>query len=286
MKFGRKYKLTIELENGKALEVASPLTCEFNIERTYASSLNQAVFKVYNLSLKNRNQLFQTRFTSARAGGKRKSIVFQAGYDNLTTCFKGSILEAYSFRQGVDVITYINAQDGGYQAYTSTANLTLSAGETFLDGFKKIAATMGLQIGSIGKTEGEYKRGKPVAGNTFYLLSKDFKNEFFIDLEKINKLAENEYIKSSVFEISSQTGLLGTPIIQGASLVVNTLFEPQINVANVVAVKSLITPKYDGQYKVMGVSHTGIISEAQAGDATTTLQLLAGTKLTGELQAV
>ena len=187
----------------------------------------------------------------------------------------------YPYRQGSDVITFINAQDGGYEAYTGFSNVTLTAGTTFLDAFKTIGKSLGLNLGAIGETTGEYKRGKVLIGNSFTLMSKEFKDEFFIDLEKINKLKINEYIKSGAgaIQITSETGLLVTPILQGTRLVVEMLLEPRIKVGNLVDIKSSINPKFDGQYKVIGINHTGIISEASSGQARTVLQLDTGNKL-------
>ena len=165
MKLGRKYKLTIELEDGEAIEITDPLTCEFQIERNANASLNNATFKIFNLSKTNSNQLTQNRYTAARADGKRKAVVFQVGYGDLSIAFTGSILEAYPYRQGSNVITFINAQDGGFEAYTKFSNLTLSAGTTFLDAFKSLVGGLGLQLGAIGETTGSYKRGKALIGN-------------------------------------------------------------------------------------------------------------------------
>lgn len=304
MKFGRHYKLLIEnkkiineafigptspnLNPETALEITDPLTCEFQIERNANSSLNNATFKLYNLSKTNRDNLVQNRYSAANSQGKRKKISFQVGYENLSLAFTGSVLEAYPYRQGVDIITFINAQDGGFESYTTFSNTTLAAGTTILDGFKTLASAMGLQIGAVGKIEGTYKRGRALIGNNFSLLSKDFKDEFFIDLNTVNMLHVNEYIKTKggAVQISSESGLLGTPILQGTKLVVNMLLEPRINVGNLVDIKSSINPKFDGQYKVIGISHKGIISEATSGDASTTLQLDTGSKLAGQLIGV
>lgn len=290
MKLGRKYKLLVELENGKAIEITDPLTCQFDIQRNAAASLNNGTFKIYNLSPTNRNQLFQARVNAARIGGKSKKVVFQGGYDNLTTCFIGNVLEAYSYRQGVDIITVISCQDGGHSAYTSKISTTIEAGTSFFDTLKTLFGSMsGMSIGAIGNIEGSHKKPVALFGSSFYLLRKNYGDEFFIDLSKMNWLKANEYIKNKgglVPRINSQTGLLGTPILQGTLLIVNMLFEPRINVANLVDIESSINPQFNGQFKVLGVSHNGIISEAQSGAATTTLQLQAGDLLTGQFIGV
>ena len=65
-KFGRKYKLTVEIdtdgEKPQAIEITNPLTLQYDIERNTSSSLNQGTLNLYNLSEKNRNIIFQNRF--------------------------------------------------------------------------------------------------------------------------------------------------------------------------------------------------------------------------------
>lgn len=304
MKIGRKYKLTFETEDpttGKgAIQIANPLTVEFDITRNTASSLNNATFRVYNLSATNRSILFQNRTSIKNSEGKRKRILFQAGYSSisnlankeadLSTIFIGDILEAYSYRQGPDVVTYINALDGGFGAYNSTISTTVQKGTSFRDVITRLTDSLkGVKTGVIGETEGEHKTPNPLNGNSFSLLTKDYKDEIFIDLEKVNKLGVNEYIKSvggKVLLINSASGLLGTPLRQGTDLVVEMLFEPRINVGQLVEIESQFNPIFDGQYKVTGVKHAGVISEAVSGDCKTILQLYIGNELLGELKGL
>lgn len=304
MKFGRKFRLLFEFdtttEEKSAIEIATPFTLEFDIVRNTSSSLNSATFRVYNLNETNRSLIFQNRTSINDASGKRKRVLLQAGYNSLdntinkdgdlTTIFRGDLLEAYSFRQGPDVITYINAQDGGFGAYNSTISTTLNAGASFKEVIEQVGSTIkGVEIGSIGETPGFFKTPTPLHGNSFYLLTEDYEGEVFIDLEKLNKLNRNEYIKSlgvGVPLINSDTGLLGTPLRQGTDLIVDMLFEPKINVGQLIEIKSQFNKKFDGQYKVNGVRHSGVISDAVGGECRTSLQLYIGDKLLGELKEV
>lgn len=318
MKFNRQFKLTIQTDDivdesfvgpnfpafnfvgpsapttttkKAAIEIASPLTIEFDIDRNSASTLNQGTFRVYNLSQKNRDAIFQNRFDANNASnGKRKTIIMQAGYGKeLSTIFQGDLLEAYSYRQGSDVITYISAQDGSWEAYNSVTNTTLEAGTSFSDVINLLASNLGTKIGTISPTEGVHKRSTALNGNTFYLLTKDFKDQFFVDLGVFNKVDTNEVLKGlggKVPLINSEAGLLGTPLLQGTNIVVDILFEPRINVAQLVQIQSSINSKFDGQFKVNGIRHSGIISDAVNGSCRTTLQLYAGNKVSGALKQV
>jgi len=290
MKFGRQYKLLVEIkEKGKLtefIEIANPLTIEFQIERSTGASLNNAILRVYNLKESSRSVIFQNRFDMKNRTIDKRRIVLQAGYGELSTIFIGDLMEAYSYRQGSDIITYMQALDSAALTYNSYINKTFDKGITRKDLFDELANFIGLKKGAVGETEGEYKRAVPINGNTFNLLDKNFKDEYFIDLETINKLKPNEAIKGQLFNINSETGLLGTPLLQGTFINVDLIFEPRIRVGQVVQIESAFNPKFDGQYKVIGVKHSGTISEATSGEAKTNLQLLTGDKLTKGLKFV
>ena len=64
-KWQRNYKLVYTLppeEEGQqpeSITITYPLTCEFDINRDTFSQSNRATFRLYNLSLSNRNKIFQ-----------------------------------------------------------------------------------------------------------------------------------------------------------------------------------------------------------------------------------
>lgn len=281
MKFGRQYRLLIEIsEKGKKtefIEIKNPLTIEFQLERSTSSNLNNAIIRVYNLKESNRKDIFQNVFDYKNAKLQRRRIVLQAGYSDLSTVFIGDLIEAYSYRQNNNIITFMNALDSGFTAYNSYINKTFEAGITRANLFDELVNFLGLKKGQVGETEGNYKRSVPLNGNTFNLLNKNYKDDFFIDLETVNKLAENESLSGEILLINSESGLLGTPLLQGTFLVVELIFEPRVKVGQLVKIESAFNSEWDGQYKVLGIKHDVVISEATSGQAKTTLQLLVPT---------
>jgi hypothetical protein len=294
-KLNRRFKLTYQVNDEEALIIRSPLTIEFDIQRNNASSLNSAIIKIYNLSLKNRNLLFKSR-TNVNDVKERKTIILQAGYETslnkdseMSVIFQGYVLEADSYREGSNVITFINAQDGGLGVYNSAVSQTFAAGLSFKDLFKQVSSQIeGVNLGKVGNIEGNIKTSAVLNGNAFYLLSNRYFNEkVFIDLNKINLMNLDEYIKTAFVPlITTQSGLLGTPRRQGSIIDVNLIFEPRIQIQQLVEIKSSINPVWDGQYKVIGIKHQGIISGAVGGDLVTSLQLFIGEEILGELKAI
>lgn len=280
MKLNRKFKILVETIDKKVVEITTPLTIQFDVERTTSSSINQMNLRVYNLSEKIRNLLYKDKFLILDDGTKKnyRQIILQAGYKELSTIFKGNVLEVYSYRQGADIITYFNCHDGGYAASNSYSSITIDKSESYEDIFNKLISNLvGIKKGKIGEIEGNPKRGVVFNGNTFTLLQESFDNKIYIDLEEVNLLNDNEAIKGDVLLINSETGLLGTPIRQNTYLTLDMIFEPRIVVGQVIEINSRINPFYNGQFKVDGIKHSGTISDAVGGDCKTSLQLFVGT---------
>lgn len=294
-KFNRRFKLTYQINDEEALIVRSPLTIEFDIQRNTASSLNSAVIKIYNLSLKNRNLLFKSR-TNLNDLTDRKYVILQAGYETalnkdseMSVIFQGYILEADSYREGSNIITYISAQDGGIGVYNSTISKTFAGGLSLVNLFKQVASEIqDVTIGKVGNIEGNIKTSATLNGNAFYLLTnRYFSEKVFIDLGKINLMNLDEYIKTPFVPlITTKSGLVGTPRRQGNIVDISLMFEPRIQIQQLIEIKSSVNPIWDGQYKVIGLKHQGIISGAVGGDLITNLQLFIGDKLLKELKGI
>jgi hypothetical protein len=287
-KTGRNYRLFIEttppgalpaLQN--AIEIEYPLTIQFDIERNNSSAMNQMNLKIINLGRDTYNQIVKDRYNiqDLGNGNNYRRVVLQAGYTELSTIFVGNLLEANTYRQGTEMMTYLLAQDGAYGAYNGYSNITFDRGIDFKEVVRSLFQNLPrVDPGAIGEIDGVTKRGVVYNGNTYTLLQNNFNKEIFIDLERINLLNPDEVLDGQVFLISDETGLIGSPRRQNTLVIVEMIFEPRINVAQAVEIESRINPRFNGQYKVVGIRHSGTISGAVGGDCKTTLQLFIGTQ--------
>lgn len=278
IKFGRKYKLTIQTDTGEAVVIEPPFTLNFNIQRSSMASLNSCQLQIYNLSEDTRSKIFQDRFDFLRY----KKVILEAGYDDLAVVFVGDLFEANSARQGTDIITTVVARDGGFDTINTKTFRGVQKGITIKELVKGLVGDFGnLTAGAIGDIDGELLRPAALDGNTFYLLKTYTGNQVFIDLEKVNVMKTNDVITGQVPLISPQTGLLQTPRRDDGFLTITTLFEPRIVMSQLVELKSDILEQYNGQYKVLGVNHQGTISEAVGGNCQSTFNLLLEGQLFG-----
>lgn len=297
--------LTLSTRENNALIIKYPMTLTFSIERNTLASANSGRFRVYNLAPDTRQRIFHDRNETFNY----KQIILQAGYDGdtkLPIVFQGNIMAAYSWREGVNWITEIEAFDGGFGTINGQSNLTVPSGYSVPALLRSLIQSIpNVAVGAIGTFQPEDNpRGITLSGNTWDIVNNLKGNaDAFIDQEKAFVLGQNDYLKSSAnaflgaqptgqtledgtvvttpadnaFLISAASGLLGTPRRYNVRLDVDILFEPQIGVGNLAKLVSL-EPVFNGLYKVSGIAHRGTISGA-LGSVTTTVNLWKGTAL-------
>lgn len=269
-KFGRNYELTVELQNGGSLTVGLPFTVEFDIIRKTLGSANICQIRLYNLSLFNRNQI---RFNSYEFATPRM-VELKAGYGtNLATIFKGNITQAWSVREGVNFITQIECFDGGFAYVNGRTDTQFPSGTRKKDAITAMAGSLPfITLGTIGDYQGTMTRANAFSGNTIDILKELTNGGFFIDQGKANALQDSEFISTnSVITVNSASGLLGTPVLEQNLIRFDMLFEPGLNVGTQVNLDSTTAfQNYNGTYKIVGVKHRGMISEAVCGSVVTT----------------
>ena len=274
-KFQCHYRLTLEWnENGKEFSavVTDPVSINFQVSKALMQSTNTATITIYNLDASTRESIYQDRLIFET--NKRKMLSLEAGYgETLTMVCLGYIQQCYSERVGTDIVTTIEVLDPDILSeYTS---VTFAAGTSFEEAYKYLASQLpSLKIGELGNLKGEFKTPTVFDGNAFVAINNLTGGHTFIDNGVLNTLNDNETLSNyGAYLIASETGLLGTPKRYDAVLEINMLFEPKIRIGQMVEIQSDTQSRFNGQYKILGITHNCTISEADCGTRTTTLQL-------------
>lgn len=277
-KYNRNYILLVQKKDGTILRIARPFTVEFEIHRNSLSSANVASIRVYNLSANNRSQIRKDQFDF----GDLRTIQFAAGYgDNLSVAFAGNITQAWSVREGTNMITQIESFDGGYAYVNAVTSDQFPAGTPQSSIIDSLVSNLpGTTKGAVGSYPGQIARGNSYSGSTTDILGQITGGGFFIDNGKVNCLNDNECIESSIPLINAKSGLLGTPVKESTYINFEMLFEPSLKVAQLIQLESQTADNFNGTHKVLSLVHRGMISEAVCGDATTRVGLLPGTFVT------
>lgn len=276
-KFGRNYELRVQATGGGPdVIIKPPFTVEFDIQRHRYSTATISTIRIYNLSETNRKKLRKNQIDF----GMRKHMTFKAGYgDQLSNILTGNVMQGHSVREGNNYITTLQIFDGGF-AY---ANATTSKQYTENTPYKAVCTDLvkslseyDISLGSIGDIQGNSGRGLSLSGSTIQNITELTNGNFFIDNGVAHCLQQNECVPSALKKITSDTGLLGTPVREMTYLDLDMLFEPKILAGQKVEVESSTNKDSNGVYQVISIRHRGIISESVNGDCSTSLTLVYG----------
>lgn len=277
------YRVTVFTQE-KTIEIRYPITCKFNVQRGLMSNATRGYIQLFNLDLSTRNEIYQDLYIDSLDRSKWKFVRLEAGYggvDNMSKIFEGRIQQAYSYKSGpVDIITDIQVIP--YDIFDCQTSQTFAAGTLFKDAYQTMANNMpNVVIGNTGALEGQFLTPTSFDGNAFNEINKLTGGHTFVDNGVLNTVMDNEVIDVPVPVITDENGLLGTPMRRGANLDVQMLFEPSLIIAQLLEIKSAVSPNFNGQYKVIGFNHNCLISKTQAGNRITTANLWIGPLLPG-----
>lgn len=267
--------------NGESKTVTYPLTCEFNIERSSNSMAKHCTLNIYNISASTRLSEF-FRHDRVLDFGIIKILEFSAGYNgNMTTCFRGIINEAYSTRQGSDIITTIMATDEGSSSVNrQLMSITFKKDTTFVDAFNNVAGNLKYVTPTLrGVLEGSFKTDTTLYGTPLQILNQITNNHTFIDNSELKMLNNNECTDDEVLILSDKTGMIGMPKVRSNWITAEMLFNPNVNIFQRVELTSKALNTTKGIYKIYSINHQGVISGAIGGQRITTIGMMLSNKL-------
>lgn len=320
IQYGEKKKTTTEqLPNGETSEkvtfdegdgelIIRPFfTIKLNIDRGVYASMNKMTLDIYNLGKTTRERIYYDGVLHAAVN---KKIILYAGYSDadfsrfnqsvitnsirnsingLPLVFAGRFTRAYSYRQGSDFITHIEAFDlpqknevkieTEFEADTTQKEIMgFLADELGLDR-KNVIIDKDFQFKLVRKksfcnTTAWDAVSELVSSVNSIIKRRDGDNaalfRLYFDYPNLIILKDNCYLQNGYTYISSETGLLSTPIREGAKITFKTLFEPMFRCGGYVNLNSRTTQSgINGILKVIGYKHQGTISPVVSDTLTT-----------------
>lgn len=293
---------------GKGELVIRPFfTIKFTIDRGVYASMNKMTLDIYNLGKSTREKIYYDAILHASVN---KKIVLYAGYSDadfskfnqsvitnsirnsingLPLVFCGRFTRAYSYRQGSDFITHIEAFDLP-QKNEVDISTEFDAGTTQKEIMAFLANELGLNKENvIIDKEFHFKltRKKTFSNATAWDTVEEMVNSvnntikqnkgdnaplfrLYYDYPNLIILRDDRYLENGYTYISSNTGLLSTPIREGAKITFKTLFEPMFRCGGYVNLNSRTTQSgINGILKVIGYKHQGTISPVVSETLTT-----------------
>ncbi len=286
-KFNRVYELKVDVADQQqatplrnapsSVTIRLPLAIDFTISRQSVSSSQSASFRILNLPTDTRDAIRKDIFQTAQF----RACVFRAGYSNasgtfMPIVFNGTVNTAYSYREGQDWITEIEAFDGGQAIANGTVALSLDAGQTAGNTLVALAGLLPGLTGApiVGNFPTTTKRGEVLLGNTWDFIQIKSNGLAIIDNGQVKALQYDEAIQGGLPVISDDTGLIGLPKLTPTMMELKMVFEPNLTLSQIVRVETSSQPKINKNWKVMGLTHTGKISPTgPVGECVTDVQM-------------
>lgn len=283
-KFGRNFRLTIDPSDGlPPIVITLPYTIQFWVERDTLASLNQFSVEIYNLSKATRRRIFQDRWDLRPnqvngASQPPRTAMLEIGYATLYNVAQGQLWQASSSRRGTDIVTRIEGRSAFSDLVTAQITESYQAGNSIIGLFNHLIGQFpNLTPGvTLNPTTWPQTFNRPVAlnGLVWDEIKKYSKNNVYIDNGKVYIMKQNDVLDMPALLLNDQTGIIDTPRRFQGRIVVTTLLEPIASISQTAQLNSSIEPVYDGTYSIAGLRHEGIISEAVAGSARSTISLL------------
>lgn len=303
VKFRRLYKMTVyppqylqtapdkaisfTQSSGQTIEIENPFTLVFNIKRRAMASVNTANFQIYNLSQTTRNQLYKD-YTNLLC---LRRVTLRAGYESLgplPIIFDGNIKWCTSYRnQGqTNFITEMEAFDWSFPVVNAHTTCSFSGSvrkQEVVDKLIKDLTAMGtdehhVSRGFVHQYNDESNRpltqyNRSLSGYSWDLLKDETQDSCFIDNGIINILDNDDCFAGSFNQISAETGLLGSPKRSETYVNAEMLFEPSLVVGQKVSLLTTSQKMFNGDYKIYGINHFGMISDAVSGKCQSNVSL-------------
>ena len=305
---GKEVERIEYIQGDQELIIRPFFTINFTIDRGIYASVNKMTMDIYNLSKETREKIYYDGILHAAV---EKKIVLYAGYSNadfsrfnepvLTTknvrssingvplVFYGRFTRAYSYRDGSNFITHIEAFDLP-QKNEVKINTEFDAGTTQDEVLSFLANKLDLNESNICiDPDFKFRLGRKKTFNNMTsweavqtlvnsVNDQIKRNEgdnaplfrLYYDYPNLAILRDDHYFENEYVYISAETGLLSTPIRESSKITFKTLFEPTFRAGGYVKLNSRTTQTgINGILKIVGFKHTGVISPVVSGTLTT-----------------
>jgi hypothetical protein len=250
--FKRAYVLTLGTRQ------ITDLKMRFRVEKDIKKTPNTCTLDIFNLSE-------ASRLTYEK--DKVVPIQLDVGYEGqLETIYLGQVRTANSVINGPDIITHFEAGDG--QAAIQQAKIAQPVGPGTTPGvvLRNLAQAMGVGTGNVESAitrlnatgKALFPTGKVLTGSAatnMEALCRSVGLEFSIQDGKLQILNKGKALNNLAFELSSDTGLVGSPTVDSKGIVnAQTFFTPGMKPGSKVMFKSRFI---NGGYRISKCTYTG-----------------------------
>lgn len=208
MLFNRIAELVIGEANGQSV-IINDLRFSFDITKDNDKTTNKLTLKIYNMNNQTRNLVERVN----------NSVILKAGYEDdigAITIFTGSVVSAWTTREGNDTITELSVRDGALPLRQTKLSLSYAPGTSALDILSDVSASFGLPVKPLPEkiTDKPYRRGFAFCGKAETAM-RDICHylglTWSIQNNEIQILSKDHPIGDELVVLTPDNGLIGLP---------------------------------------------------------------------------
>lgn len=251
--FDRRVRCTVG-----TLEV-SALSIVFKVTKSLKPEPNTCEVKIYNLSAEHRGQI---------ATAKKLPLRLEAGYaDGMATIFLGEVRTMQSVFDNTETITTLSTGDSEKEVQKNRLNVPIGAGASPDYVMGQLAQALGVSPGNVAAAQSKlrakgyadvYGKRAVISGHVSQEMSDLCKSaglEWSIQDGRMQILDLNQPLDGQAFELSSDTGMVGSPTVDQKGFVeVKSFLNPLMNPGKKV---SLEAENIKGGYRIIHVEYSG-----------------------------
>lgn len=238
--------------------VVRKLRMSFEIEKTLEPDPNPATLTIWNLAENTRTEVQR----------KPLQICIEAGYgENTSILFIGDMQEAFTRREGADLLTKFLIADGD-RCMNARVNRAFSAGTSGRAQIKEIAGQMGLRVPKNVEDAKEFVQAVASGGSVrgparqaLTTVTRRYGATWSIQDGQLQILRGNEVRADQALIVSEETGMLGTPELgspgkkgEAPTLTVRHLLYPECKPGGKI---NLQAEFLKGLFRIEKVKHSG-----------------------------
>lgn len=264
--FNRKVQLLVG-KRGQTGRLISNLRIVFKVEKSLEKNPNSSSITVYNLSEETRRIIEQEGAVAQLKAGY--------GTAEVPVIFQGDLARVTTKKQGPDLITDLEAQDGGEAYQTAEVDLSFAKGVESGQILTSVLDSMGLSKGSVVdfKTSLKYLSGFMFSGGAKDALDVVLAKQnltWSIQDNQLQILPRGKSTTEEVVILNPKTGLIGSPFttkVLNSDLLkkkdkkeaengiqFTSLLNPLLKPGRVVSLEAKLV---QGLYRVEKVTHNG-----------------------------
>jgi len=258
--FDRRYRLTVDTLDMSALDLS------FDVTKSTARDPNKAEIRVFNLGPSTRATL------EAASVGAR--VVLRAGYlsdgDPPPLLFLGGSRRIYTAREGLDLVTTIQASDSGRELLTGRISRSYAPGSNVSRALRDAVEAAGIGEGNLSDFEGAYsmRTGASVFADGFVAdgparriiqaLARAAGLRWSVQNGALQLQRAGQALQASAPRLSASSGLVGTPTRdEDGKVTATALLQPGLEPGRRVV---LASDQIEGSYEIRQTVYKGATS--------------------------